>query len=252
MASLVLDFSDIYTRVSDFLGLGTSPTGDDLTKVKDITYRGYRRFLFPFDTASGRPYIWSFLRKTGTLSTGIGKHKYTLPSEFVGLVSGFKFDAGEDKANPQRIDISKLRGLRSVSTTAGTPKYYAIAVSPYDTETGIVYETWFHRPPDAVYNYKYEYIFDPDKPTETTDVFVGGIRASEVILQCAIAIAELQEDDIAGPQEAKAGEMLRAYIEYDKIYLPNAVEIDPDISLSIPNFRRERLMRPAAGGIEGG
>jgi hypothetical protein len=53
-SDLQLTFSDIYTKVSEFLGLGSSPTGTDLTKVKDLTYRGYRRFLLPKNVRNGQ------------------------------------------------------------------------------------------------------------------------------------------------------------------------------------------------------
>lgn len=242
MSSLILTFENAYKRVSDFLGLGLSPTGSNLTKVKDIVYRGYRKFLFPFNPITGQIYVWSFLRKTGTLITKTGESKYILPAEFVGLVSGFKYDAGENKDNPIRIDISKLRALRSISVAeAANPEYYAISSTPYDKDTGTTYEVWFYKTPNAALTFKYEYIFDPDKPTADSDIFVGGVRGSEVIMQLALAVAELQEDDTAGPQDTKAVEMLNAFIAYDQQYIPNAVETDPDIRESVPFFRLERM-----------
>jgi hypothetical protein len=255
MDSLILSFEDVYKRVSDFLGLSTSPAGTNLTKVKDITYRAYRKFLFPYNPQTRQIYVWSFLRRTGLIKTVINKYDYKLSDDFVGLVSGFKFDAGENKDNPQRIDISKFRALRSISVTTGTPEYYSIIASPYHTDTGASYEVWFYKTPDAVYTYKYEYIFDPPKPSATTDIFVGGVRGSEVIMQLALAIAELQEDDMAGPQNDKADMMLAAFIAYDQQYIPNAIEDDPDLTQSIPNFRRDALLRslqpPVAGGQRG-
>jgi hypothetical protein len=248
MASLILSFSDVYSRVSDFLGLGTSPTGTNLTKVKDITYRAYRKFLFPLDTQTKQVYVWSFLRKTGTLITEANKYEYVLPEDFVGLVSGFKYDAGENKDNPQKIDVSKLRALRSQSiATASNPDYYAIKAIPYNLDTGANYSVLFYKTPSGSVTFKYEYIFDPEKPSATTDIFVGGVRGSEVIMQLALGVAELQDDDTAGPQEAKAQEMLAAFMAYDQQYIPNAVEIDPELQESIPNFRRERLIRRAMG-----
>jgi hypothetical protein len=232
MASLILSFSDVYSRVSDFLGLGTSPTGTNLTKVKDITYRAYRKFLFPLDTQTKQVYVWSFLRKTGTLITEANKYEYVLPEDFVGLVSGFKYDAGENKDNPQKIDVSKLRAIKAI---------------PYNLDTGANYSVLFYKTPSGSVTFKYEYIFDPEKPSATTDIFVGGVRGSEVIMQLALGVAELQDDDTAGPQEAKAQEMLAAFMAYDQQYIPNAVEIDPELQESIPNFRRERLIRRAMG-----
>ena len=247
MATLQLTFEDVYKRVSDFLGLGTSPTGTNLTKVKDITYRAYRKFLVPLDPATGQIYVWSFLRKTGTLITEVGKWKYRLPGDFVGLVSGFKYNEGENIANPQKVDISKLRALRSVSIASSTnPSYYAINTAYFDESIRPGYEVWFHGPPSISGTYQYEYIFEPSKPEDTTDLFVGGVKGSEVIMQLAVGLAELQEDSTTGPQIAVGTEMLTSLIRYDQRYIPNAVEIDPEISESVPNFRR-RSFQPAEG-----
>lgn len=237
MSSLALSFENIYKKVSEFLGLGSSPADSNLTKVKDIVYRGYRRFLYPANPQTGEVYIWSFLRKSGTLITQTGQGDYPLPSDFTGLIFGFKFDAGENEDNPKRIDMSKLKSMRSVAITTGTPEYYAINVNPYDVETGLFYGVSFYKPPSAALTYKYEYVFDPPKPVETTDLFVGGVRASEVILDCALAAAELQEDDVTGPKEVKATQSITSLIEYDKIHLLSAIELDPNLLPNIPRFR---------------
>lgn len=243
MASLILTFEDAYKRVSSFLGFGTSPAGTNLTTVKDIVYRAYRSFLFPLDPATGQSYVWSFLRKTGSVITKANFYSYELPEDFVGLVSGFKYDAGENKDNPIQINMSKLRALRSQSVaTAANPEYYAINVEPFDMATGSRYSVNFYKTPSGAVTFKYDYIYDPVKPSATTDVFIGGVRGSEVIMQLALGVAELQEDEMAGPQEAKAKEMLDAYIKYDKQYIPNAVEIDPDKQEHIPSFRKRMIM----------
>jgi len=110
MASLILDFTTICKRVSDFLGFtstyDTAITSTNLTRCQDIVYRAYRKYLFPLNPQTGQVYVWSFLRKTGTLLTEASKSNYALPADFVGLVSGFKFDAGENEDNPQRKNQS--------------------------------------------------------------------------------------------------------------------------------------------------
>lgn len=243
MATLRLSFEDVNKKVSEFLGLGSSPAGTTLTNMENLTYRGYRRFLTPFDLESKSIYLWSFLKKKATLITEDGKADYLLPSDFVTLVSGFKFNAGEDKQNPERIESTKLAGLRSTSSAEALPEYYSIITGAYDKAIGQRYEVWFYKTPDTAYTYNYRYIFEPDKPFVTTDVFVGSILTDEVILQCAIAAAELQEDETAGVQEAKAAMMLSALIKYDSSFAPDSIlERDPDIQSIQP------LMPPATGG----
>jgi len=228
MSNMRLTFEDVYNKVSEFLGLGSAPTDSDvLTSVKDLTYRGYRRFLFPIDPETKLPYHWSFLRKTATLKVEDGKWIYLLPNDFVNLISGFKFIAGEDKDNPEIRSESQILSMRSESVAEATPSYYAIRPSTYERTVGQKQEVIFWKTPDASYDYSYTYIFDPEKPTDTTDVFVGTARVSEIILQCALAAAELQEDEVVGPQEAKAAEMINALMIQDKdfpqMYDPNLV-----------------------------
>jgi len=240
MATLQLAFSDLYGKVSEFLGTGSSPTGAELTTAKDLVYRGYRRFLFPVILETNKIYVWSFLRKTGTLNTAIGTASYSLPTDLIGLISGFKFDNGENKDNPVKINMSQLRALRSKSVANDVPEYYAINMGDYDVTVIAPYYAWFHSPPDAVYTYKYDYIFEPAKPTADAELFVGGALASEVILECALAEAELQMDDALEIHATKAKEMISSFIDYDSSYFPNSNESDSDNKLFVPSFRMDK------------
>ena len=53
MPTLDLTYSDVYTAVSNYLGLG-NPTTDatELITVKNIVKRGYRKFLMPTDMST--------------------------------------------------------------------------------------------------------------------------------------------------------------------------------------------------------
>ena len=58
MARLTLSYKDVYDKVGEFLGLvpsGTTPTGQDLTDVKDIVARGLRQFIYPLDMSHNPP-----------------------------------------------------------------------------------------------------------------------------------------------------------------------------------------------------
>lgn len=67
MADLGLTFSDLYKEVSNFLGLGLSPAGDNLALAKKYACDGYRLFLMGVDPRSGRAYQWSFLAPAASL-----------------------------------------------------------------------------------------------------------------------------------------------------------------------------------------
>lgn len=245
MSDLSLQFSELYTKVSEHLGLtsyGTAPTSTDLTRCKDICYAGYRRFLFPIDVQTNSIYYWSFLRKEGTLNTVIDKWQYALPEDFVTFVIGPKFRNGENYSNPEIKPQSHIIAFRTISTTSNLPKYYSLVNSYFDKKTGYRKELWLNPTSDKVYNYYYTYIFNPDKPESAGDLLVGGAIAAETILQCCRAASELQEKPEQlqtgqlGYQETKAQEMLQILIKNDKLAFPT--ENDPNLTgvlvLAIP------------------
>jgi len=221
MASLALTFGDIYTQVSDFLRY-SSPTGDTLTLVKDIVKRAYRRFLYPVHPESGLLHTWSFLRRKGRLSTKINEYRYQLPTDFVTMLTSPKMVAGENLLNPEYIDIAKFNGFRTKSTDGDVPQFYCVDIGEYHKEFGQLHELKFWKTPNLVYNYEYEYVFEPQAPENSTDFLVGGVRASEVILAMSLAEAEQQEDEDSGVQATRASKLLLAYMAWDKAYAMNA------------------------------
>ena len=233
MANLMLTFSDIFTRVSDFLGMGLTPTGADLTKVKDIAYRGYRRFLFPIDPRSGRPYVWSFRNKTGELRTSDGEWKYELPEDFSYFTTGLKFVAGESYTNPEFHTKSQIYSMRTGNSSSGYPRYIALRTGDYSPALGQRYELISWPTADAVYNYMFDYVMFPDKPTDDDDVFIGGPQAAECIMEMALAVAELQEDDIIGVHNQTATTVLYQMIGEDYKRQPKQVGLNLDSSVLV-------------------
>jgi hypothetical protein len=67
MTDLSLTFADLYKEVSNFLGLGLSPSGDKLALAKKYANDGYRLFLMGVDPRSQRAYQWSFLAPAASL-----------------------------------------------------------------------------------------------------------------------------------------------------------------------------------------
>lgn len=222
MGSLALTYSGVYNQVSRFLRLSLTPIGDDLTLCKEITDRAYRNFLYPVHPETGYLHTWSFLRKRGSIRTVIGEHRYQLPGDFVSILTSPKLVHGENLRNPEYIDVTKYNGLRTKSVASSTPLYYCVDIGDYHSEFGQLHEVKFWCTPNAVLDYEYHYIFEPNALENATDYFVGGVRASEVILQMAIAEAEKQEDENTGDQKAAADRLLFAYMAWDKAYAMNA------------------------------
>ncbi len=216
MANLKLSFEDVYTKVSEFLGLGSSPTGADLTKVKDITYRGLRNFLYPVNAENGELHHWSFLRQYNTLITTDGQWKYVLPSDFANVEIKFIHDSQSGYSPITKLSADAIMQKRVFANLNSYPEYFAIVSGNYTKETGQGYEVWFYGTPNGQYIIPYWYIIEPEKPVETTDIFVGGILASEAILECALAVAETQEEDKPGHHVQLAETIVQKLIKADK------------------------------------
>jgi len=239
MARLQLSFSDVYTKVSEFVGTGTSPGTTPLAKAKDIVYRGYMRFLAPIDLSTGKLHTWSFLRQEGLINTIADKWEYELPANFAFPAHDFKFDSR--KRAPIARSEGQIMEMRSSSTSSSYPQYYALRAGKYHKETGQKYEVIFQPPPDGVYKFHYSYVMEPEKPTETDDVFVGGAVVSECILQCALAVAEHYEDEELGVQNAMADKMVAQLVALDKKLAPDTVgmNLDVQVNLNDPAVARE-------------
>lgn len=241
MADLQLTFSEVYEQVADFLGLGTSPTGDDLTKVKKIVHRAYRKFLFPVDPKLHRTYIWSFRQQSGKITTLADKWQYELPKGFSKFTSKLTLEEDSTYPNPTYTSENRIMDRRSASDTSGYPRFYALRAATYHREIGQSYEVIFWPKPDAEYVYNYRYLFTPPKLEDDDDYFVGGAEASECILELALAVAEMQEDDTRGIHFEESSRLIHQLMEADKTIAPDTVGInhDPSIVSVWPGIRHD-------------
>ncbi|KKK52090.1 hypothetical protein LCGC14_3108410, partial [marine sediment metagenome] len=110
---------------------------------------------------------------------------------------------------------------RVTSVATSYPRIFAIRNVKYVKEIGTLKDVIFYPTPGTVRQLNYSYVISPPKPTADTDLFVGGPWASEAIMECALAAAELQEDDIQGVHTQAAASLLHQLVETD---LRNAPE----------------------------
>lgn len=223
MSNLQLTFSDIYKRVSDFLGTGLTPAGAVLTKVKDLTYRGYRRFLFPIHVRTGRAHTWSFLRQDGAITTEADKWEYPLPEDFSWFWYPPQYGSDSNFRAPVPITMRRLMEMRSSITSSSYPQFWSLSTMKYDVTVGTRYQLCLHPPANQEHTFLFGYIAEPDKPTDDDEYFIGNAATSECILECALAEAEVQEDDKIGIHDARAKELLHACIERDLKLVPPTV-----------------------------
>lgn len=245
MASLILTFADLYTRVSNFLGMTgptVAPTSTNLTVCKDIVYRGYRQFLYPVDSRTGETHDWSFLKQLHVFKTKSGQYKYSLPADFSDFITNPQYDDDGDYEELIKISPKQIQEIRSATTSGGYPVYFAIAPYTYDNDIGTMYELWLDPEPDGQYIMKFFYRIDPLKPENATDYVVGGVRASEAILQNCLAIAEQQEKDIVGMHTQLANELTQKLIRND-------IQEDSDFLGNLGDKIRTPYKWPSAFGI---
>lgn len=214
MADLKLTYENIYDKVGEFMGQ-SSPSAAEIVKHKNITLRGYRRFLMPLDLSSGKVHRWKFLEKTTTLSTQEDKDTYKLPAGFSSFVTTFTHTT-PTTWNPAQKPLSFIYGRKSQTTGTGYPVYFALKDGDYDTINGQRYEVVFSPTPSGSFDYYYTYIFTPAAPVNDDDVFVGDAMVSEAIMQSAIAVAELEKDKVIGVHAQEAERLTQMLIGKDK------------------------------------
>ena len=199
MSTLNLTFSEIYQEVADFLGLDDIATNtENLNKVKKITYRGFRRFLYPTNPVTRKRHLWSFLKKHGTISTAKDQWKVALPKDFGRLLGFVNFDDSRGYPKIVKRSSEDIIYFRSGTITSSYPEYFAIQPVLRDNKQETRWEMWFYPTPPQDYRLKFFYLANPEKPENTTDYLVGMPDYQEALLEVCLAVAEQQENDIMG------------------------------------------------------
>lgn len=167
-STLRLNYMELIERVADYMGMGMSPSGDNLARVRNIINDGYANFLFPPPIPASRgglepdSHNWTFLSPTTTLTLVVDDNDYTLPDNFGGLIGTFSYPSDTPQENDVAIvDEGYLRRLISESDLGGDPYYVAIRVKSNDAANGPVWEALFYPRPstarDLTYRYQVEY-----------------------------------------------------------------------------------------------
>lgn len=238
MADLRLSFEDCYKKVSEFLGLGSSPAGTDLTNCKNVVHRAYRRFIYPINAQNGKMHTWSFLVKHTILNTKNSEWVYSLPQDFNRMVSHFRHEKDSGYPEMQPITMEKIHQMRAGVESTNYPHFYAIRAGRYIKEIGSTYEVVFFETPNANYYLNYAYVFGPPKLSATTDVFVGGDFASEAILENCLAVAEQEYDDVAALHTQLAEKLTQQLIQSDTATVADSVGKNIDTGVRYISYER--------------
>ena len=220
---------------------GTAPACQDLIDVKAITARGLRQFLYPLDARTGEKWEWSFLNQYWSLSLITDEWKYALPLDFSDLLTDFVYDTSDGVAPLKKRSAEQIKDMRSDTDSSGWPEFYAIVPARYGRDVGSYYELWIHPKPSQVYVISAFYRIDPLEPSADANLMVGGVSATEAILESCLAVAESWSDDMATTHHtAKAAELIQTLISFD------SGKIDSDY---IGNLYRPRPRWPGERGI---
>jgi len=225
MAKLTLTYEALYNALARFLHQQkpskfyesiTDKTDDPQTAIiKDICARGYRQFLYPVDDQTGKEHLWNFLKQYLTINLLPNKWKYALPENFSEILTDPSFSDEDGCYQLTKITPEQLIDLRVGSVKCAIPSYYAVTVSNYDLETGTFYEFWVYGEPSSSYVLQFFYKIDPLKPESTTHYLVGGIKATEAIMENCFAIAEQQELNVIGIHTQLAHKLTQDLIRVD-------------------------------------
>lgn len=237
MATLTYTFKELYTKVSRFLGTGTTPTGQALLDAQDIVNRAYRRFVYPVVLVGQNPRLhqWSFLQKTSKFTVTAGVSTYAMPLDFGDILTPFTYVEQDRSLVTQLKSISESMMLQyfSFHENQGEPLYYCIRERPYTVSTEQTHELLIYPFPNGDYTYAYSYNVNPPRLANDGDLPIGGAECAETIMQMCLSAAELEQDEVSGVQETKAKELLLMAVQADKERTaPSTVGMNTDQSVS--------------------
>jgi hypothetical protein len=219
MARLTLSYGDCWQKVAEYIGWvasGTAPTGQKLTDCKAIVARGLRQFLYPINIETGQPHEWSFLKQYWTHKTTGNQWKIALPLDFSDLLSDPVFDTGTGVLPLKKRSAEQIKDMRAESDQSSDPEFYAIVPTRYNLDTGGSYEMWLYPKPGTSRVFSAFYRIDPLQPSADADIFVGGVSATEAILESCLAVAESSIEDMTTTHHtALAQKFIQTLIKFD-------------------------------------
>ncbi len=221
--TLNLTFDKMRIRVAEYLGIAdysgsaaALPTDPiDLEKVSRIVNDGYRRFILENEK-------WNFLSVPLSLTfqqnlVGGDPAHYFLPDDFYGiLLMPFTYLAGGPRITIIPVEEARIRELNAGASVTGNPSMVCFRpINVTATATGGRWEAIFWPIPSGTQSVVAVYKRFPQALVNGTDTSVAGFQHDESVLAAAIAAAELQVGDQAGPREAFYQSALKRSLKVD-------------------------------------
>jgi hypothetical protein len=178
---------ELLSAVGDYLGVGTSPSGDELVIVRDAVRRGYRRFLNPpsFVNKTGLgeeyPHVWSWLSPLATLNLVTAQYLYTLPADFAQLIGTFSYALATGTGREiVHTEEGRIRHLRAAQDVSGDPYFCALRPKSSGLSYGQLHEVLFYPTPSQDRELRYRYAVDQQKLDTAKVIGTDGVVSNGI------------------------------------------------------------------------
>jgi len=152
--------------------------------------------------------------------------KYTLPSDFGGIMMPFNFRGLPYSALKERT-TAEIMQLASYTQASGLPSEFSVEII-----SGNDYEVQMFPKAAGDWTFDYRYRVEPSSLINDTDVPLGGYYHSSTILASALAIAQLRHDDSTSIHQAEYEKLMIASINLDLKYKTSNIGYNRDNSIA--------------------
>lgn len=216
--SLEVDFDSLRSETGMYLGYHRDPSDYTPDQIMDMSYilgKAMRSWYFP--VVDGVVYRWSFLQKTGQITTAIDQTEYDLPEDFAAFTNDCLY-YGPDSHHTKltRRSEGAVLNLLANAHISGDPVYYAVRTKGTLTSGRAQHEILLYPSPDEATEFTFRYMQIPPALTESDPYPLGGEVHSETILAACLAAAEQKIEDVAGLHTANFQRLLAGSIALDR------------------------------------
>lgn len=228
-STLALTKAELEGNIGYFLGYGRGSANADQTwtSSQQANVNSSRRSgLRAFYTASAgledgsQGYPWSFLRPVITLPLRQGAQTVALPDDYHGIEGRIAVSSPATlvyKPLPVTgIGVIQEQYAR-LPTLTGWPTMAAI--QPLKGTTGLGgqrFQLWVYPIADQAYSLQFQYWLNTDDLDADRPYPYGGAQHSQTIIAACLAAAEVEQDDMAGPQSQRFAQLLQGSIAVDR------------------------------------
>jgi hypothetical protein len=215
--SLQVDLDSLRRETGMYLGYDreqANHTPNQILDMQDVLGKAMRSWYFPI--VEGVVYKWSFLQKTGVITTAADQVEYDLPEDFASFTNDcLYFGTDTRKTKVTRRSEGMLLNLFGGAWASGDPLYYAIRTKGTLIQGRAQHELLLYPAPESAVDISFRYMRIPPELSENTPYPLGGELHAETILAACLAAAEQKIEDTAGLHTANFQRLLAGSMAMD-------------------------------------